>query len=56
MDQRLSWVSRMLEERPWNSWNSVQWINALVFVGVGLSVVSGLMTAIAEARRAGSVR
>jgi len=56
VDQRLSWVRRQLEDRPWKTWTSVEWINALVFVGVGLAVFGNLMTVIAEARRASAIR
>lgn len=56
MDQRLSWVRRTLEAEPWKTWDQADWINAFVFVGVGIAVLGNVATFIAGVRRASTIR
>jgi hypothetical protein len=56
IDARLAWVKDVLEDEPWKQWDQADWINALVFVGVGLAVLGNVATFIAEVRRASTVR
>jgi hypothetical protein len=53
---RIQWVKDVLEDEPWKQWDQADWINALVFVGVGLAVLGNVATFIAEVRRASTVR
>jgi len=55
MERRVSWVRRILDDEPWKTWDQADWINALVFVGVGLAVLGNVATFIAEVRRASTV-
>lgn len=55
VDQRLSWVRRQLETEPWKTWDQADWINVLVFVGVGIAVLGNVATFVAEVRRASTV-
>jgi hypothetical protein len=55
-DQRLSSLREWIEDEPWRKWDAEQWINALVFVGVGLAVLGNVATFIAEVRRASAIR
>jgi hypothetical protein len=52
---RIQWVKDVLEAEPWTRWDQADWINALVFVGVGIAVLGNVATFIAEVRRAGRV-
>lgn len=53
---RIQWVKDVLEDEPWTRWDQADWINALVFVGVGLALLGNVATFIAEVRRASTVR
>ena len=55
IDQRIFWARRVFRERPWNSWGTPEWINALVVLGVGLAVLGNVFTVVAEARRAAAI-
>jgi hypothetical protein len=56
VDERLHWLKAVLEDEPWTRWDQADWINVLVFVGVGLAVLGNVATVIAEVRRASAVR
>ena len=55
VDERLHWLRAILEDEPWTRWDQADWINVLVFVGVGVAVLGNFATMIAEVRRASSV-
>jgi len=54
--QRFSKVRDWLDIEPWKTWDQADWINVLVFVGVGIAVLGNVATFIAEVRRASTVR
>lgn len=56
VEARIRWIKDVLEEQPWKQWDQADWINALVFAGVGLAVLGNVATFIAEVRRASTVR
>jgi hypothetical protein len=55
IDEGIGKLKAMLEDEPWTRWDQADWINALVFVGVGLAVLGNVATFIAEVRRASTV-
>ncbi len=56
MDQRLGTLRGWMDSEPWKTWDQADWINVLVFVGVGIAVLGNVATFIAEVRRASTVR
>ncbi len=56
LDQRLAQVRRWFDAEPWKTWDQADWINVLVFAGVGIAVLGNVATFIAEVRRASTVR
>jgi hypothetical protein len=52
MDQQVHGLRAFFREKRWRGWDQQDWINAILYCGLGLAVLQNLVTVFAEVRRA----